>query len=242
MCIRCVLFIVMMLCGPVWADRAALMARADQAFAAGEYATALSIYRTLEPDIQDADQRAFVQEKIRVGERFASDVQSNKQPATQPVAVSAESGRSSQTNLQNSVVPQPRRTAHIAPAAGETLELTLHTLGNFEYDENKNTSLPDDVKALSGAHIRIQGQMLPLEQAGRVTRFLLINDLMSCCFGQAPKLQQVMMIQLPEDKWIEPTSERLLIEGTLTVEVKKEDGFVVSLFELTPSSIKYAPQ
>ena len=228
--LRFALLLLMTLSTPIRADSAALMARADQAFAAGEYATALALYRKLEPNIQDADQRAGVQEKIRVGERFAKESGKELSPTTQP----GQSSRAPAT--------QPQRVPHAKPAPAQTLEVTLHTLGNFDYDEEKNTPIPDDVKALSGTIIRIQGQMLPLEQAGRVTRFLLINDLMSCCFGQAPKLQNVAMVYLPKDKWLEPTSERLLIEGTLTVEIKKDDGFVVSLFEIAPSSIKYAPQ
>jgi hypothetical protein len=41
---------------------------------------------------------------------------------------------------------------------------------------------------------------------------------------------------------VESTTERLSIEGKLTVNVRKQDGYVLSIFELEPTSIKYAPQ
>ena len=132
------------------------------------------------------------------------------------------------------------RVPHVRPADGQTLDLTLLDLGNFNYDENDDKSIPEDVRKLDGCHIRVTGVMMPLDQSGRVTRFMMFNDLMSCCYGTAPKLQQVALVEMPKDKWMAATSERIAVEGTLTVKVVRDDGFVTSMFEIAPTSIKFA--
>ena len=134
------------------------------------------------------------------------------------------------------------RVPHVRPADGKTLELTLHELGNFEYNEQDDKTIPDDVCKLEGAKVKISGVMMPMDQSGRVTRFLLVNDMMSCCYGQAPKLQNVAMVELPKDKWIAATGDRIDITGKLHVKVQREDGFVLSIFQIEPASIKLAAE
>ena len=134
------------------------------------------------------------------------------------------------------------RTPHVRPAAGKSLELTLHELGNFEYNEDDDKTIPDDVRKLDGASVKISGVMMPMDQSGRVTRFLLVNDMMSCCYGQAPKLQNVAMVELPKEKWLAATSDRIDVTGKLHVKVQREDGFVLSIFQIEPTSIKLAAE
>ena len=140
------------------------------------------------------------------------------QPATQPAA----------------------RVPHVRPADGKTLDITLHELGNFEYNEDDDKTIPDDVRKLEGAKVKVAGVMMPMDQSGRVTRFMLVNDMMSCCYGTAPKLQNVAMVEMPKDKWIAATGDRIDVTGTLHVKVQREDGFVLSIFQIEPTSIKLA--
>ena len=136
----------------------------------------------------------------------------------------------------------PNRIKHPKPKTGETVCLTLHELGNFDYNEDNDKSIPADITQMSGAHVKIPGVMFPLDQSGRVSRFLLVNDMMSCCFGAVPKLQHVAYVELPKEKWMAATTDRIVVEGTLKVEVKRDDGFVMSIFEIDPSSVKIAGQ
>ncbi|GIW77625.1 MAG: hypothetical protein KatS3mg104_2688 [Phycisphaerae bacterium] len=212
-----------------------LLARADQAFANADYLTAVAIWTHLDGQIPQ-DRSAAIKERMRFAVKQMSLMKdrgidpSSRRPETQTFPPATNS------------TTRTSRTPHRKPPDGQVLELSLSDLGNFEFDETRDTSLPDDVIALSGSLFRTTGYMIPLDQVGKVTRFLLVNDLMSCCFGQVPKLQHVMYVNLPEGRWVEPTSERLQVEGTLTVGIRKEDGYVIGLFEMTPSSIKYAPQ
>lgn len=210
---------------PVFAETSAdLLARADQAFAAGDYSTAVALYTKLEPQITDAGQKSALQERLR----FASkQVASSANPAD-PAAAAAPAS-------------QPAaRVPHVRPADGKVLDITLPDLGNFNYDENDDKSIPEDVRKLDGAKVRVTGVMMPLDQSGRVTKFMMFNDLMSCCYGAAPKLQNCALVELPKDKWMAATTERIAVEGTLVVRVVRDDGFVTSIFEIAPSSIKFA--
>jgi hypothetical protein len=213
-------------------DTAALLTRADQAFTAAEYSVALDLYKKLEPKITDKSQLAMMQERMRFATRQLAAAESEAPSATQPAPAAAEPATQ----------PAAERKKHVRPKDGEVFETTLHDLGNFELQNNDPAGIPDDVMALSGSKIRITGQMLPIDQVGRVNRFLLVNDLMSCCFGAVPKLQNTMYISLPEGSTMAPTSERIVLEGTLKVTVRKEEGYVLGIFELVPSSVKYAPQ
>lgn len=211
-----------------------LLARADQAFASADYLTAVAIWTHLDGKIPE-DRSAAVQERLRFAVKQMSLMKSR---GIDPVS----SRPPTPTEPSVTTTTRPTRTLHRKPPDGQVLELSLAELGNFEFDELRDTSLPEDVVSLSGSLFRTTGYMIPLDQVGKVTRFLLVNDLMSCCFGQVPKLQHVMYVTLPPGRWVEPTNERLLVEGTLTVEIRKQDGYVTGLFEMTPTSIKYAPQ
>lgn len=213
----------------VFADETGdLLVRADQAFAAADYKTAVSLYEKLGQKVQDASQRSAMQERLRFARRqLPSDT---TPPTTAPAAT------------QPGEVTNAARKPHVRPAEGQVFTTTLHELGNFEYNEDDDKTIPDDVRKLDGVKIKIDGVMLPLDQAGRVTRFLLVNDMMSCCYGVAPKLQNVAMVQLPKDKWMAATTDRIVITGTLHVKVRRDDGFVLSIFEIDPSSIKFAAE
>jgi hypothetical protein len=138
--------------------------------------------------------------------------------------------------------PQAARVPHTRPPEGKTMELLLHELGNFEYAEGNDDTIPADVRQLDGVRVRLPGQMLPIDSAARVSQFLLVNDMMSCCYGSAPKVQTVALCKLPEGKWLSATGERIMVEGILHVKVKREEGYVTSIFQVDAQSIKMAPQ
>lgn len=219
-------------------DPAMAETRANQAFAAEDYASALTLYEKILPDITEADTKALYEERIRVSRK---QVAAAANPTTAPAAASNGTvykdadGKAIDTNAE-------KRKKHDAPKAGETMDLTLHELGNFDYDQDEGGNVPDDVKKLSGAKVRVHGFMLPIDQADKVTRFMLVNDIMSCCFGGPPSLQHVLVVTAPAGKAVAYYPEQIVVEGTLKVEEKKEDGFIVSLFELDPTSIRPAAQ
>jgi hypothetical protein len=197
-----------------------LEAQASAAFEAGRYEEALPLLKSFAVRIRHEPERVQIAlEKVRVCEAILS-----ARAANQP-------------GVEGQNIP---RVAHDSPREGETRELTLMRLGNFEYDAAKGGNIPADVKALNGLTVKMKGYMLPLDQAERITKFALVPDLFACCFGQPPQLQHIAIVRTPAGKSVAYYPEPIWVTGKLTVEEKSEDGFIVSLFEIDTTSVKPA--
>lgn len=196
----------------------ALDARAAQALAAGDYPAALPLLRRM-ADLykNDARKLAAIQEQIKECEK-------NIAAGVTGVVPTAE-----------------QRKPHAAPVAGKVTSFDkIQDLGNFEYDAEKGGGIPVDVKALSNTQVKLRGFMIPMDQAENITTFALVPSLFACCFGQPPSIQHTVVVKTPKGKAVSYYPDEITVEGTLLVEEKKEEGFIVSVFELTASSIKPA--
>ena len=211
-----------------------LAVRAQQAFNRGEYVTALPMFKKLAADAQgDTLKLGPIQERIRVCER-ALDALKNNPAAAAAAAAAATRPADAQT--------AEARKPHPAPKDGEVLEMAIKDLGNFEYNQETGGNIPIDVKALSGSTIRLRGYMIPMDQAENITQFALVPSLFSCCFGQPPQIQHTVVINCPKGKAVTYFPDEILVEGKLAVQEKKDDGYVVSLFEVQAGSVKAAPK
>jgi hypothetical protein len=205
----------------------AMELRAQTAFDKGDYATALPLFMNLEKKLADKpDKLGPIQEKIRVCKKNLlkdppKDLQNflNQKPT-------------------DSATTPEKRKPHVRPKDGQVLELAIKDLGNFEYDAEKGGNLPEDVKALNGAKIRTHGFMIPLDQADNITEFALVPSLFACCFGQPPQVQHTMVVHTPKGKAVGYFPDEIIVEGTLVVNEKKEDGMIVSVFEVNCNSVK----
>ena len=207
---------------PAAADAAnvPLDVRANNAISRGEFEAALPMLEKLVRQSKgDSLKVGRYQEQIRMVKRMIA-TGATSQPS---VATSAE-----------------ERKPHTPPKAGETLQITIKELGNFDYDADKGGNIPDDVKGLTGSKVRVRGFMIPMDQASNVTSFALVPDLFACCFGQPPQVQHMVVSTCPPGKAVTYYPDELIVEGTLKVDEKKEDGFIVSLFEMEVSSVKPA--
>ena len=79
-----------------------------------------------------------------------------------------------------------------------------------------------------------------MDQADSITQFALVPSLFACCFGQPPQVQHTIVVHMPEGKGVAYYPDEINVEGKLIVEEKKEDGFIISLFELEATSVKPA--
>ena len=204
--------------------------RAAQAFNAGQYALALPLLQKLEKELAQApDKLGPVQERIRV--------------AQQQVERAAKKNNTTVDAILQAAAPAPtaeQRIAHKKPQPGEVLSLQIKDLGNFDYDADKGGNIPADVQALNGATIRLNGFMIPIDQAENITSFALVPSLFACCFGQPPQVQHTVVCKAPAGKAVGYYPDELMVEGKLKVEEKKDDGFIVSVFEVDVSSVKPA--
>lgn len=191
--------------------------QAAEALAAGDYAGALPLLRRL-ADLYKDDARKLkaIQEQITAAERNIN------------LGISGPF-----TNEQRKPIP--------APKAGEVMVFeNVRDIGNFEYDAEHGGTIPEDVKRLSGTPIRVRGFMIPMDQAETITTFALVPSLFACCFGQPPQIQHTVVVKTPKGKAVSYFPDEIIVEGKLTVEEKKEEGFIVSVFELSASSVKPA--
>src|SRR5262249_53012334 len=118
----------------------------------------------------------------------------------------------------------------------------IKDLGNFDYDADKGGNIPDDVVALNGSKIRLKGFMIPMDQAVNITQFALVPDLFSCCFGQPPQLQHTIVVNCPKGKAVSYYPDEITVEGKLTVAEKKDEGFIISIFQVDVNSVKPSPK
>ncbi len=207
-----------------------LAVRAQQAFNRGEYSTALPMLKKLEADAAgDSAKLGPIQERIRVCTRALDALKNN------PAAATATTRPADAMTAEN-------RKPHPAPKPGEVLEMAIKDLGNFEYNQESGGNIPADVKGLSGCTIRLRGYMIPMDQAENITQFALVPSLFACCFGQPPQIQHTIVVNCPKGKAVTYFPDEILVEGKLTVQEKKDDGYVVSLFEVEAGSVKAAPK
>jgi|SRR5690349_15080804 len=212
--------------------------RAMQEFGRGNWASALPLLKKVQADLKaqnQVDRVAAIEENIRVCQRNLAAATNAQASVTPGAAAGADPAAAAQ---QNGPPTAENRKPHAPPKAGEVREMSIKDLGNFEYDADKGGNVPDDVKALSGSGIRLSGFMIPMDQADNITQFALVPSLFSCCFGQPPQIQHTIVVHVPKGKAVSYYPEEIVVEGKLTVDEKKEDGFIVSLFEMECSSVK----
>ena len=100
--------------------------------------------------------------------------------------------------------------------------MAIKELGNFEYDADKGGNIPEDVKAMSGSMIRLNGFMIPMDQATSISQFALVPSLFACCFGQPPQIQHTIIVNCPKGKAVSYYPDEINVEGKLKVERKKK--------------------
>src|SRR5205814_9272167 len=119
-------------------------------------------------------------------------------------------------------------------------EIQIKDLGNFDYDPRKVANTPAPVAALSGTKEKLHTFMIPIDQAESITQFALVPSLFAYCFGQPPQIQHTIVCKAPQGKAVSYYPDELVVEGKLKVDEKKDDGFIVSIFEIDVTSVKPA--
>lgn len=225
--------------------------RAMTAFNQEQYPLALGLFNELVPMLADQpDKLAMIQEDIRVCERNIALQAVPQPPATLANGALVDVANPTTAPAHLTVEPSPAtrpaqldadgspRTAHKPPVQGEIRSMEIKELGNFEYDQEHGGNIPADVKALDGMTIRLHGFMVPLDQADRITQFALVPSLFSCCFGRPPQLQHTIEINCPPDKSVSYFPDEIVVQGTLSVKEEMNGDYIMSIFQVTATSIK----
>jgi hypothetical protein len=215
-------------------------ARANDAYENGQYTQALPLFQKLKERYKDQpDKLKTLEAKIETAQKKLAE-QLEKEGKMPPPGAGGTPG-------QPPVAPvgppsDEERKPHPAPKSAAPYAVSIQELGNFRFDQEKGGNIPKDVQALSGSMVRLTGFMIPLDQANKIRQFVLVPDLFACCFGQPPQVQHSVIVTCPEGKAVSYFPDQIQVEGKLTVEEKKDDGYIVSIFEIHCTSVKPAPK
>jgi hypothetical protein len=237
-----ILLLVVGICARAWADASAtsqpssatlageLQLQANEDMGRSDYAAALPLLQKVSEMLADQpDQLGPVLEQIRVCRHQMLTA------AAKPVA-------STPTQSVAMLVDGGPRHVHPAPTGGDTVEMPIKELGNFDYDATAGGNIPSDVLRLDGCHFKTMGYMIPLDQAESISEFALVPSLFACCFGQPPQIQHTIVVHCPKSKALSYFPDQLVVEGTLHVKEVRDSGFIVSIFQMDASSVRAAPQ
>ena len=141
---------------------------------------------------------------------------------------------------------------------GDYLRVPFSFLGDYWLDEpdwrkltnpeyiaslSYNTEIPDEVKQIDGKKVAITGFMLPIDvDKGKVKRFLLLKSTLSCCFGVAPRINEVIYVESSQKQKIQSVMDMpITVFGKLSVGQQfREDLMLVGVYQLELDEVKRA--
>jgi hypothetical protein len=110
----------------------------------------------------------------------------------------------------------------------EAERLPFVTLGAFEYKDKMK--LPADVLQWNGRLVTAEGFMNPTSQARNLTKFLLVKDRSSCCFGKRPQINHYIEVSLKPGATAEYSTDPVAIRGTLKVDDRWDGDWQLGLY------------
>ena len=141
---------------------------------------------------------------------------------------------------------------------GDYLRVPFGFLGDYWLDEpdwrqladseyvaslSYDTEIPDGVKQLDEKKVAITGFMLPIDvDKGKVKQFLLLKSTMSCCFGVAPRINEVIYVEYPKKQKIQTVMDMpITVFGKLSVGQRfREDLMLMGVYQLELDEVKRA--
>ena len=96
--------------------------------------------------------------------------------------------------------------------------------------------IPQSIKALDNQLVSVIGFVLPVETDGeRIDSFLLLRDLQMCCYGTLPELNEWVYVEVPDHLEAKNliSDTPIKVWGTLQVEPRFKDDFLLSIYSLT---------
>jgi hypothetical protein len=136
----------------------------------------------------------------------------------------------------NSTAPSTLTTTPPESTAQDPLKLKFDVFTTWIYDEKK-PQIPANVKELDGKLIEISGFMMPINETQNITKFILVNSLWGCCFGQAPAVNHVIIVTMDPGKAVDFYPDAVKVTGKFYVGETREEGYLVSVFRMNGSKV-----
>ena len=194
-----------------------------------------AIATEVEPDVEDQT----------VGVEEPSDVEGDQIDAadSEPSELEAKPSRDENAELGILRIDGVRElTFKDLSLEGIDYELLVDSLLFPEEYEDDGVDLPANIAALSGQKVELQGYMIPgkIARGGNVRDFMLVRDLLACCFGGIPKPDEWVDVVMAEDAEAEYIRYLpLVVTGTLSVgEDMDVDAFNPAVFQLVGIEVR----
>ena len=126
----------------------------------------------------------------------------------------------------------PPLPAAKAAREDEALHLTFADLSQWDLDP-QDVQVPASVAAYGGKEIDIVGYMIPYGNPEAIEEFVLVKDLGSCCFGQAPQPHHLIECRFVDGKKCAYVAGPVRVRGKFRVEEHRQGKFLVSVFALS---------
>lgn len=175
---------------------------------------------------------AFLYPNLPWQERIAAVIMGRRPGSAKPGTVLVRTiSKPAAPNATNSA---PASAA--APSTEPPARLGFDLLGKWKFEEGK-TPIPEKVKKLHGHRVEIAGLMLSLNQVQAINRFVLVQSLWSCCFGQVPAPNHVIIVSLPADKIVTPCQDPILVTGVFKIEETRDGKTLSSIYTLEADQV-----
>ena len=120
----------------------------------------------------------------------------------------------------------------------DPVPLDMDFLGAWELDETLDQPFPSHVLALEGRVVSIRGFMLPDVDFENIRKFHMVRSLWGCCFGSPPRMNEIVLVEVPGDEGLDYTYNTLEVTGPLSVVWEIEDGLVNDLYRLEALGVR----
>ncbi|MCZ7646698.1 MAG: DUF3299 domain-containing protein [Planctomycetota bacterium] len=123
----------------------------------------------------------------------------------------------------------------------EDPNLSSGLLSATDFGDKKTAQIPATILELNGKRVVVQGFMYPIKvEKGAVVAFWLLRNQTLCCFGQFPRLNELVFVTLPEGKSTQWLNDQVVtVWGRLEVgEQKNKDGYVTSIYRMAAEKVE----
>lgn len=161
-----------------------------------------------------------------------AEANSNEASADSATGDNGPSPTAASTTAAPPVKPAP--STRIADISFDDIKFDMEKGAAFE-----RSMLTPKIEALDGRTIRIRGFILPPPVATGLTRFVLVRDNLSCCFGPGAALYDAIFVEMVDDKSTEYTISPVTVEGVFTVrELRDPDDNIMAIYHLDGESVR----
>lgn len=105
--------------------------------------------------------------------------------------------------------------------------------------EELKRQIPQDVLDLEGRKVAIAGFLLPVAlEHGRTREFLLLRTQSACCFGLVPRVNELIIVNVPAPGVVPKPDVPVVVAGTLALKWIGEAGQLTAIYAIAGDQVE----